>query len=315
MREEVRRTIIFHIGLEKTGTTSFQTFCTDNCAELVRHSVLYPANNFAFSKGSHGPLVACYFPKNAANQLMIPSSHRDKEAVLRSLTREIKRASTHTVLISAEHFSSRFSAEQIQELAADFSDYDCQIAIVVRDHVSRALSAYSTTIASGRHLTLEAFVDELCHQNNKYMRYKETIEQWERVFGRGNISIISYHEKHNIVESLVRSVISPDIPTHRIAAYAENKSLGASTLEALRVINEELSEQLRSGASNHRFAYLLGRIRHAIRKAAINRSRDQLQLAEDQLNRLTAIAEIDRRWLKDCYDVRLEPARGFPARC
>lgn len=104
MREKVKRKVIFHIGLEKTGTTSFQSFCTRNLTELLRHSVLYPTYNFAFFGNNHDPLVASYFPKNAASQLGMRSSHWEKETVFRSLTSEIERASTDTVLISAEHF-------------------------------------------------------------------------------------------------------------------------------------------------------------------------------------------------------------------
>jgi hypothetical protein len=306
MNRKLKAKIIFHIGLEKTGTTSFQSFCTDNRALLRRESVLYPTNNFGFSKNSHEPLVACYFPKNAASQLVMRSSRRDKAVILRSLNREIERASADTILISAEHFSSRFSATHIRQLAADFSDYDCQIAVVVRDHVARILSAYSTTIASGRYLTLQDFVDEICHTSNLYIRYRETISQWEDIFGAENMIVFPYREKYNVVELLAKSLISPNIQLRRTSGYAQNKSFGASAVEARRLINEDLSHDHQPDASKFRAASILGHIRHAIRKNTIRRSEDRLRLNEDQFRRVNDIAEIDRHWLEDRYRIRLD---------
>lgn len=307
----MRKKLIFHIGLEKTGTTSFQSFCAGNHALLLRHSVLYPTNRAMIWNRHHGPLVACYFPKNAATQETIGVPYREKDRVLRSLNREIEQAAIDTVLISAEHLSSRFSAAQIGQLAADFSDYDCRIAVVVRDHISRALSSYCTTIESGRHPTVDEYIREICHENSNYMRYKDTITQWENSFGKENIMVFPYSVRENIVSCLARSLISPEIRSRRIASYTQNKSAGASAIEALRLTNKKLSNGAGSGQGHldmlkYYATYLPARIRHAFRKYLEKAVRDRLLLTEDQLQRLNAIAEADRRWLEDRYRVYLE---------
>ena len=301
-----RTKIIFHIGLEKTGTTSFQSFCTDNRVWLRRQSVLYPTNNFGFSKNSHEPLVACYFPNSLAGQLMMRTSRYGKHVILQSLHREIQRASVDTVLISAEHFSSRFSPAHILQLATDFSDYDCRIAIVVRDHVTRVLSAYSTTIVSGRHLTLKEFVDEICHPSNLYIRYRETIAQWEAVFGHNSMMVFAYREKYNIVEILVNNLISPNVKSHRIGDYIQNTSFGASGIEKLRLINKDLSERQEPGAPKFHPVSILDYMLHALRKKAVRPTEDRLHFSEEQLERVNSIAEPDRRWLADRYSICLE---------
>lgn len=155
-------------------------------------------------------------------------------------------------------------------------------------------------------MTLPDYVSGLCYPSNMYMRYKETITQWEVVFGKENIIVIPYIEKENIINALARSLISPEIRLHGIAAYFENKSSGASAIEVLRLINKERSDQQQSGASKYRCAYLLFRIRNAIRKRTIKASQDRLHLSEDQLQRLNTIAEVDRLWLEERYRVRLE---------
>jgi hypothetical protein len=299
------KTLIFHIGLEKTGTTSFQKFSTVYRADFLRCSVLYPTNNYAFSKYNHSPLVACYFHEDGTNLLIAKSSRRSREDVLASLNREIAGTRADKVLISAEHFSSRFSPTQIQQLATDFSGYHCKIVVVVRDHISRALSAYNTTIISGRHLTLHEYVDELCRPTNLYIRYKETIRLWEAVFGAENIIVIAHADNSNIVEALTRTIVSPEFKFRGNESFSENKSLGASTIEAHRLINKQLSEYRQAGASKFPCQYYLEIIRYAIRKKALKASPDRLQISENDLQRLEAIAEIDRQWLEEHYNVIL----------
>ena len=36
--------LVLHIGLEKTGTTSFQAFCAEHRPALAQSGVLYPVN-------------------------------------------------------------------------------------------------------------------------------------------------------------------------------------------------------------------------------------------------------------------------------
>lgn len=240
---------------------------------------------------------------------MMRSSRRDKATVLRSLLGEIEAACVDTVLMSAEHLSSRFSATHIQELAADFSNYDCLIAVVVRDHVSRALSAYSTSIASGRHLTLDDFVNEICHPHNNYIRYRETITQWEAIFGEKNIIVISYNDK-DIITVLAKNLISLDISSRRNDYYDKNKSIAAPLLESDRLANEAAAKYRWRVKSKFNPLAIAARIRHAMTRNAIESSQGRLRLDEEQFRRVNEIADIDRRWLADHYHVQLENFRS-----
>jgi hypothetical protein len=136
----MKRRIIFHIGLEKTGTDSFQRFCTEQHNRLRQAGTLYPIDNLAFAKHNHEPLVACYL---GYRDRSIRSSAQPREIVLRSVKADVDRNDCGNVLISAEHFSSRFRDAEIAQLAADFAEFDCRIAVVLRDHRARLYSAYS----------------------------------------------------------------------------------------------------------------------------------------------------------------------------
>src|SRR6185295_14138016 len=95
------------------------------------------------------------------------------------------------VLISAEHFSSRFGDAEIEQLARDFAGYACRIAVVVREHASRIQSAYAQWILAGRTLSFEGYCDEIFDPAHRYVRYRDTIEPWDRIFGRDNMRVLS----------------------------------------------------------------------------------------------------------------------------
>jgi hypothetical protein len=298
--------IIFHIGLEKTGSTSFQEYCRNNQSEFLKDGALYPSNALCFSGANHAPLVASYFPEEVARRLLVRPWRADREAAVAAARREVETLAPNKVLISSEHFSSRFSPERIQRLADDFAWGDCRVAVVARDHFARALSAYSTTIASGRDLTLDAFVDELCRPDNPYLSHEETIGRWERVFGRERIQVIAYSEGRDIVETLVGELIPPRRRSHDSATYRLNASPGASETEALRRINEDF---VGPGRPRTRYGAVIARVRKAARKAAIRASRDEWRLTGDQWRRLDAVAAPDREWLERSHGIRLAPSQ------
>src|ERR1700722_10965312 len=98
-----RPRVIFHIGAEKTGTTSFQRFCWENRAELLGQGLLYPTASFAYGKMSrnHAPLVASYLTGAVAPDYSVANVWRTREETLGSLFAEIQRAAAHSVLLSA----------------------------------------------------------------------------------------------------------------------------------------------------------------------------------------------------------------------
>jgi hypothetical protein len=91
-------TIIFHIGMEKTGTDSFQRFCKENSRALLGKGVLYPVHGPVFGACSHRPLVACYLPYRDLGM----GQRLSRADVLSFLRGEIKSAKPSIVLISAE---------------------------------------------------------------------------------------------------------------------------------------------------------------------------------------------------------------------
>jgi len=315
--------VVFHIGLEKTGITSFQKFCHGNSALLRAHGLLYPVHSFAFARRTlnHAPLVASYIASDRWGDYDLAGSPRSRAKVVASLKAEIEGAhGIDTALISAEHFSSRFFPAHIEALADDFEAFDCKIVVVVRAHETRARSAYSTTIRSGRGLTIDEFFDELLLPGNWYVRYRETIERWREVFGRSNVKLVRYEEQKDIVDQLAGVILAETAGTHgegRLSGrrHFVNSDIDATVLEAQRRVNMEITS---------RQCGLLGPVRHrliSLARAGLLRAltrrlsgRTPSMISVDPLRRqsLEQMAAVDRAFLFEEYGLRLaEPNDGL----
>jgi hypothetical protein len=276
--------IVLHIGLEKTGTTSFQAYCAENRARL--NGALYPVNPACFLDINHAPLAASYFSAAEASALAIAGRRAERRQAVAALKAEIGEAPT--TLLSAEHFSSRFDPGRIAALRADLADYEVSIAVVLRDPQLRAISAYATAIASGRDTTLDAFVDELCGPANPYLRSRATLEAWSSVFGREHIIVFSYHEGGDIVPALFERLF-PEAPREAGAAR-RNVSPSAEETERRRRANAR-------GAPG-RFA---GRIAHRLTGGDAPGRRPTL--SPEQSRRIAAAVAADLDWLKQEYGI------------
>jgi len=278
------RRLVLHIGLEKTGSTSFQAFCTAERQRLAAWGALYPANPACFLSPNHAPLAASYYSAEEAAALMIAGRGASRAQAIAALKAES--AGAGLTLISAEHLSSRFDAARIAALAADLADYEVSVAVVVRHPMARALSAYATTIASGRTLTLAAFVEELLAPDNPYLSTRRTIEAWSQVFGRERMIVVAYARGQDITSALLARLIPSAPPA--IGGPRHNVSPAAAVIERLRRANE---------------APLPGVARRLARWRGGARSGPALSFTPEQAARIAAATAEDLGWLRREYGV------------
>lgn len=307
-------TFVFHIGLERTGSTSFQRFCTTNAKRLRECGILYPTKTLAFRVDNHGPLVSAYLDARCGGKdFAIRSRLVAKPTVLRSLFKSATKQAPDIVLISSEHFSSRFEPAEIEALARDFAGHTCRILIVVRDHRQRFFSAYATSIMSGRHLTIEDYADEVLAPTNRYFRYQGLIETWERVFGKAAMVVKPYRSDGRLIQSLLDSVSPTPVQIPVADSYRDNRSLGPSCTEALRVGNLALSSGFEGKPPRTYWSWLQKRYcevrmkRWLVAAAGTARS-EPWSLSAANLARLDAIAASDATWLAQNYGIELRIA-------
>ena len=295
----------FHIGLEKTGTTSFQRFCTAQRDVLLRHSLLYPTGNLGFDSYNHKHLVDSYLDERQ----LAGQASRPRGDVLASLRAEMASSRANRILIAGE-FSSLFNDGQIESLAADFAGFDCRISVVVRDHRSRLVSAYCNAVVYGQWRTLDQYCDLLMRPDNRYLRYADTIAAWERVFGRENVRVFCMSPSANVVPILAEALIAPGLAMPNIASRRHNVSGEHRATEHLRHINAKL---IRLPGFSHPAVRrsLTGPRRVAVQlfaRLGSTADRRPLTLGEANARRLQEISAFDAAWLKERYGVDLVAA-------
>jgi Sulfotransferase domain len=296
--------VIFHIGLEKTGTTSFQRFCTRNARRLLKHNVLYPKRSSAFHALNHTPLTASYLHSENPDDFYLRSTLTSSEMV-KSLKREIEASGVETVIISSEHLSSRFPAVKIEKLAEDFNEYDCHVVIALRDHLSRFFSSYSTHVMSGSNQTLDEYAEWVLLPDNLYMRYGDTIRLWEASFGRDNVIVFDYNEASDVIYSILSRIGLLYLRNKLTDDHKCNASLDANVTEALRLLN--IANRSES-AYRSKIAYIEFRKLHYIRSVLKKKLQAQSncshwRLSQPYRKQLLDIAEADALWLAKHYSM------------
>jgi hypothetical protein len=244
--------VLFHIGAEKTGTTSFQRFCWENQAELLGQGLLYPTASFAFGKMSrnHAPLVAAYLTGAVAPDYSVAKVWRTREETLSSLFAEIEGAAAHSVLLSAEHFSSRFGAHQITQLSLDFARFQPRIVIVFRSHLEWMYSLYSTSVRNGSCLRYDELVQRLLRPNGLVVAYRLIVEQWAKAFGEDNVTLLYLPERGDVTDLLTRQGLIPAC-RGRARPHRDNAGRDPVVIEVLRRTNEFIEANARRPASTY----------------------------------------------------------------
>ena len=300
-----RKTVYVHIGLERTGTTSFQRYCTRHARDLLNAGVLYPTHSSTFSHNNHAPLAASYLPRERPvdHHLRQMAPHEDVVAALRA---QIDAATVPAILLSSEHLSSRLRQPQIEAFAADLADYDCRIVVTLREHLSRFTSSYVAHVMSGSTQTLDAYAAMVLQPDNAYLRYEQMLHAWEAAFGRQAMRVVRYAD--DVLGALLGCVGVAGRTGSETLRY--NRSLDRAAIEAVRLINVALASEQDGGASEdyvrfRRQDYIRSRLSHCLRHAGLGAGWD---LRDDDQAMINAIAESDRRFLAETYDVDLGPA-------
>jgi hypothetical protein len=315
----LRPTLILHIGLERTGTTSLQRFCADYKRDLRKASILYPTRSLAYAGGAwrnHAPLASCYFHPHLRD-LTIPFPPEQKKMLLASLFREIDSSGADIALLSSEHLSSRLRLPQIRVLAADLAGYDCRVGVVVRDPASRFFSSYSAHIVSGGITSIGAYTDSKVVSESPYFRSAEVIRPWEEAFGPENIGVFAYDRKGDTLRAMLERFAPRELSPPPLSSYSENFSYGPSLIEAFRCANIRATERRswsntpEDWARRRAVNFLL---RLWLKTTQIDLRAGSWALDDSRMAEVKALAEADRQWLNERYGIRFPEQKPTPAR-
>lgn len=204
------KSIVIHIGTEKTGTTSLQKFFSINADLLGEAGIWYPDSerlNYCHRHG-HFPLAASLFDQ--CPDFVPPMKHFDAQSLYRQLLADFEKRPETALLLSCEHFSSRCSNPQmIARLRDLLSDYHVRILLYVRPQHELMLSAYSTFLKMGGQKTLEEVARERwLNPQGIYLNYYRLAQRWWKVFGQDRVRIQVFQTQSMPQGSLYRDLIS-----------------------------------------------------------------------------------------------------------
>ncbi|MEO1019386.1 MAG: hypothetical protein AAFY56_17095 [Pseudomonadota bacterium] len=183
--------LIVHIGWEKTGTTSLQSFLSVNSQKLREFGICYPNNqNLTFAaRNSHTPLVGAVMDKGKPSEyrdFIWPNKQLDPHIILEDFASYLKKDDP-TIVVSAEHFSTRVNTES--ELGR-FRNYirnsgrNITIICYIRDPVSMARSSHFEYVKSGGREQLNW---GSVSPGNERFNPLHQLRRWAKVFGSENL--------------------------------------------------------------------------------------------------------------------------------
>jgi hypothetical protein len=241
--------VIIHIGTEKTGTSSIQSYLYLNRKKLRSagfhfiqsagkwNNWMLPAfcsidakfNEFFWSEGVRTPDEELLFKQKFIKKF---------EQEIQSLPADI-----HTCIISSEHFHSRIRSEaEMENVYNLFSSYFDEIKIVcyLREQLDACISYYSTHMKSGGTDSFLTFLQR-CKPSNYYFNYYEMLANWERCFGVDALDVSLFAQDRflngDLLDDFTRRIDASLVGALNKSVVTENESLRPFGQALARAVN------------------------------------------------------------------------------
>jgi hypothetical protein len=240
--------LIMHIGTEKTGTTTIQSFLKANSKLLSNKSIFIPpAVLFGDNRAYSIP-----FQKRVNMEALNWFQSKDREdlaqkkvAVVSHLQNIFRRAREKYgwCIISSEHFSSRLTDKSEIKNALDFYSQffsEIEVIIYIRNQYFFAVSTYSETIKWGGFISFQDHLGQI-NENNPFWNSRLLIENWRQVLGETKVKVLKYKEdaEFDVINDFLKSA---NIETKNMKfSYPanSNKSLKYLGVCLMRLWNKE----------------------------------------------------------------------------
>lgn len=239
---------VLHIGTEKTGTSSIQSFCRSNKEMLGDLGYYYPQS---LGKAGHARLAASCLNEEtfghwhcqvANSEFEEPPKFRQhlETAFKEECATQAKKS--HRLLISSEFLHSWLVAKEEKQRLRDFLvPYTDHIRVVVylRRQDQLVCSLLSTRIKGGHTSPNDVPLLSTCPQ--QYYNYQVLLEGYAELFGLENITVRIFEEDYLYQGDAVKDflhVIGCPIDTMPAFPVRENKSLQYIALKFLAEFNK-----------------------------------------------------------------------------
>jgi hypothetical protein len=258
--------LYLHIGAEKTGTTTIQSFMAENRVVLRHEGFLYP---LAPGEVNHVGLTILatdnrnHLPKRLLRTVGLAEA-TDVSGYLKQMLLDLKdeaqKSGCHTLVLSNEHLSShiraRKSITKVRNTLLGIADA-IEVIVYLRRQDEAVLSEYSTKVKTGH---TERFALAPGHLI-KYC-YADLLDRWSEVFGREHISVRLFDrdafEGSDLITDFLHFIHCPSSASFS-RVPPRNISLDVVCLEYLRRLNRYLPADV-NGRRNEARANIVGEL-------------------------------------------------------
>jgi len=218
---QMKKTVFFHIGYYKTGTSAVQLYCHSHRKELLRHGILYPETGVCHRNESHGFLslkrleetgqrVPQWFLILMRGMKSVKSGRRIWEEVVR----EIESSAADRVIISSEDFiqyaDNKRSQALIREIKDFLSPYDVRVVCYIRRQDDYCESWYNQIVKFGIRVRERCGLPAYESMAETHRNYLMALDAFEKVFSRKSMIVRIYDRKElrggDIVQDLLYTV-------------------------------------------------------------------------------------------------------------
>lgn len=235
------RKLFLHIGTEKTGSTSIQKFVTKNCSVLLpKYGILWPKNSLLFSNNGHFPIAGSFLEPKERD--FVPQELcSNPQTISSTLAKTCEISNPEMVVLSAEHFSSRFRECHIRTLSNALQDFDVKVIVYVRRQDNMALSYFSTGVRYGRR---EWFSSNEVKPSVFIYNLRGLIDSWAKYFGKQSIIVREFERSQltggDVVIDFLSILKIGDLSGLCTTHLKENEALTIKQLKFLVALNKRL---------------------------------------------------------------------------
>lgn len=234
----MRPRMVLHIGVNKTGTGSIQTFFNRQRQSLLTLGVLYPT---AGCRGHfHHPLS--HLLGFGQQEKMTKEVRQERcEALKVSLLEEVERHSPQTTVISSEYF---MLPRKILPVVEFFRDFDVKVVVYLRRHDHWRESAYKqglkTVVQPLHDGGFDAWLQYQQSKNSRYGDYRLLVDTWAQAFGKDNIIVRPFERQQNqpdiVTDFLISTGMSDVAEQVDVSVPRINEGLSNRAVRLLEVV-------------------------------------------------------------------------------
>jgi hypothetical protein len=235
----VARTVFFHIGLPKTGTTYLQTLMWSNRAELMRQGVLLPGE----SGRQH--LWASGVVREDPN---LDRRSPEAEHAWDLLVQEIN-AWPGTAVVSHEFFAAA-SAEQAVRAASVLEGAEVHVVVTARDTLSLVTARWQEYVKNGATVPIDDYpeteeTDPVREWDWGTLDLADVLARWGAAVPARRVHVLTLPRPEEPRETLwlrFSTLVGIDPTSLAATESLHNESLGVVEVELLRRVNCSLTD-------------------------------------------------------------------------